>query len=739
VLLPTGSGKSLICQLSSLIGPGKIVVVSPLISLMQDRIDNLFYQGIDSVSAIYHGNTTNLSEESLSDPRLTLTYISPERLQVRSFRDSIDNLVIKNSVFAVAVDEAHCVSEWGHDFRTAYLNIGRISRDAFQKNGRVPVIVALTGTASTAVLKDVQRELNIHEFNAIITPTTFDRKELSFQVFKSSSASKQRLLNSIINDYIPMKFKKNSVRFYGLNNNQTNAGIVFCPHVNGDFGVQKVCNSLTIATPTNYYSGSAPKGFRGNWEEEKRKASSAFKSNQINLLVATKAFGMGIDKPNVRFTIHYDVPGSIESFYQEAGRAGRDGKEAWCVIIFSNDNHGLNERLLDPATPLEYISKIVDEQSLGDKDDISRVLYFHINSFKGVKYELERVSEVANVLCDDGKLTDHSVILKCSSNEKDNNSFGNVQKALQRMLILGIVSDYTVDYSNKEISVKPGKCDDTSLASKYENYVKGYNEGRVMIEIKRLNDSINSVKKNSSNYIINYIIAAAKVLIDFVYDTIEKGRRRGLREIVKLAESALSSHNQDIEVRTRIIRYFESTYSIELNSVVSSPDLGFDRIPIIFDGQENDVREKYGGIRSENEAMGLRGQVSRYLESTPDHPGLLALRALSELFCKDYDKKSIEIDYAASIEFALERYSYSKERLIDFFIYFIKKAFDRDADIVSRLFDKTSEYIDSDILCLRCLDSNGLTDKQKTVPAYAFFNNKAKYLLGTIKKMKGDQ
>ena len=325
ILLPTGSGKSLIYQLASLLVPGKIIVISPLTSLIIDQIDNLFYQGVDCASAIYHGNTTDASDTSFSDPRITLTYISPERLQVKSFRDSIDNLLIKNSVFAVAVDEAHCVSEWGHDFRTAYLNIGRTSREVFQKNGKLPVIVALTGTASSAVLKDVQRELNIHDYDAIITPETFDRKELRFHVFKSSSKSKQRQLDSVINNYIPSQFQQNPARFFGLSNDNSNGGIVFCPHVNGDFGVQKVCRQLAALAPSDYYSGAAPKDFNGNWDAQKHKVSSAFKSNQINLLVATKAFGMGIDKPNVRFTVHYGIPGSIESFYQEAGRAGRDG------------------------------------------------------------------------------------------------------------------------------------------------------------------------------------------------------------------------------------------------------------------------------------------------------------------------------------------------------------------------------------------------------------------------------
>lgn len=738
ILLPTGSGKSLIYQLSSLLVPGKIIVISPLTSLILDQIDNLFYQGIDCASAIYRGKATDVSDISLSDSRMTMTYISPERLQVRSFRDSIDNLLIKNSVFAVAVDEAHCVSEWGHDFRTAYLNIGRTSRKVFQKNGRIPVIIALTGTASTAVLKDVQRELNIHDYDAIITPQTFDRKELRFHVFKSSSNGKQRQLNSIINDYMPSQFQQNAAKFYGLNNDNSNSGIVFCPHVNGDFGVQKVYGQLATFAPSDYYSGGIPKGFNGNWDAQKRKVSSAFKSNQINLLVATKAFGMGIDKPNVRFTVHYGIPGSIESFYQEAGRAGRDGKEAWCVILLSDDNHVINEKLLDPSTPLEVVTERINKQNIEDNDDISRVLYFHVKSFKGVQFELERVSEIVKIFFANGELADQIVIIKCGRDE-ENNSLDNIQRALQRLLVLGIVSDYTVDYSSKEIYANPGKCDETSISFNYANYVRGYNEGRVITEIARLNAAIGNIKGSGMDIVAEYIVAAAKVLIEFIYDTIEKGRRRGLREMIKVAEAALSSSDQDHEVRMRIVRYFESTYSVEIDSVIESTELGFDRIPVILDGTVNDVGEKVGGIRSANEAMGLRGQVSRYLESTPDHPGLLALRALSELYCKDYDPESVEVDFSAFIDFALNRYSCTEKQLIDFLVFFVKKAFERDEDISSHLYNKAMDYINSEILCSRFLESNELSDIEKSIPASIFFNWKLNHVLNTIKNVKGEQ
>ena len=238
---------------------------------------------------------------------------------------------------------------------------------------------------------------------------------------------------------------------------------------------------------------------------------------------------------------------------------------------------------------------------------------------------------------------------------------------------------------------------------------------------------------------MQYVVAAAKVLIDFIYDTIEKGRRRGLREMVKVTESALASSDQDHEVRMRIVRYFESTYSEEIESVIESNDLGFDRIPVIFDGTANDVGENIGGIRSANEAMGLRGQVARYLESTPDHPGLLAIRALSELYSKEYDLESLEVDFLAFIDFALNRYSCSEQRLIDFLMYFLRKSFERDPSVYERLFEKAGSYINISILCSTFLNSNELSDEMNAFPASIFFNEKAKQILDTIRNVKSEK
>ena len=725
ILLPTGSGKSLIYQLAALLVPGKTFIISPLISLMKDQLDNLANIGIDCAVSL---SKQSRPDKELNSPSNVMIYASPERLQIDSFRECVENMLLRNVVYAVAVDEAHCVSEWGHDFRTAYLNIGRTSRNIFKCKGVVPVIIALTGTASTAVLKDVKRELQITDYDAIITPKTFDRSELKFKVFKSQSNSKANKLRNIISDVIPDEFHKTEGAFYQLSEDKTNCGIVFCPHVNGEYGIQQVKDELnTTRALTDIFSGSAPKKFYGDWEFSKQESASKFKSNQVNTLVATKAFGMGIDKPNVRFTIHYGVPGSIESFYQEAGRAGRDGKDALCTLILSKDNVKADQTLLDPTTPLSEVADIIESQGYLERDDISRMLYFHVNSFKGISVEQKNVNDIIDSLYDGDNLVDYPKTFPCKTRDK----LDMYQKAVQRLLVLGIVADCTVNYNQNELNITPGTQDQITIEENYAEYVRGYNEGRVTSEMAKMDRILNEGNKKFAG-------DASLILIQFIYDTIERGRRRGLREMVNAAEAALNSSDPDTTLRQRIVRYFESTYIEELNNVIESKKLGFEILKEIIHGKEvPETNEVVGGIRSVNEAMGLRGEVSRVLESMPDHPGLLALRALAEMYCKDPEIDVIAEDFKASIQFALDKYSYPKEKLKNFILYFLKEILQHDQTWFITVLKSIDLRFNKEELCGTLIDNSDLKEEEKTVPSLIYFTMQGQKTLKSIRNMKG--
>lgn len=661
---------------------------------------------------------------------------------MKTFRNSISTMYIDNKVFAVAIDEAHCVSEWGHDFRTAYLNIGRTSRKIFNIGGHVPAIIALTGTASSAVLKDVKRELEISDYEAIITPETFDREELNYKVVTADSDMKQAQLKGVLGHTVPDFFNMPPNSFYRLNGYETNSGIIFCPHINGDFGISSVADTVkSVGIKCDIYSGTKPKNAPQDWNKYKEASAQAFKDNDISILSATKAFGMGIDKPNVRFTIHYGIPSSIESFYQEAGRAGRgkDVDKALCTIILSAENMREDDMLLNPATSLQKVCNVMSSKRY-DNDDISRMLYFHTKSFQGTEFEIRNTDILLYPLFDsNGELSVKPVLLSYGNAGRNTmtrrsgsicvgGSQEDMQKALQRLLVLGIVSDYTIDYSAREFTVYTGSAEENDIREKYLLYVKGYNEGRVKSELKKLDGTYPSKLAFAAN--------AAHTLTDFIYDTIEKGRRRGLREMRNAALAALNSENPDKTLRNRIIRYFETVYAEELNKVVESAEHGFDIIPRIIDGIENaESGEKTGGIRSANEASGLRGGVSRFLESIPDHPGLLMLRALSELMCNNYNIDSIIADINAACLYAVESYSYPQEKLIEPLIYCMHKVLERDESIFNDIANAISEYISTTELCSVLLDSTDIKESDKAIPAEIFFTEFAARISDTIKAM----
>ena len=732
ILLPTGSGKSLIYQLSSLIVPGLTIVISPIISLMEDQINNLFYFGIDNAFTINSArimSNSGLDIGVIRNNNFSLIYISPERLQMISFRNAISEMLISNTINTVAIDEAHCVSEWGHDFRTSYLNIGKNARELFKKYGEVPVVLALTGTASTSVLKDVQRELQIKDYSAIITPKTFDRPELSFDIFESSSDNKIKILETLLNNELPSRFNVSFNKFSLVNEDDTYCGIVFCPHTNGDFGVVGVANYLTKTSfKVGKYSGSTPKGYKSDYAYalEKKETTDKFKTNKLNLLVATKAFGMGIDKANIRYTVHYGIPGSIESFYQEVGRAGRDKKYANCSIIYSNDDVRINNTLLAASTPLSSIRKSIDDLSVENKDDISRMLYFHTKSFSGIEIELEHINNVLKkIFFDDNNLAKRQFNI-VAKNEEERVS---LEKAIHRLVILGVLGDYTINFASKEFEMRLGDVNFDSIKNNYAEYVRGYNEGRVKIEKEKLD-------KHKNEVLTTFILSASKILIEFIYDTIEKGRRRGLREIVSMCQAAIESNNRSEVIRNRIIRYFESTYSEELNEILENVDNSFEKIRIIFDGDVIEG-EQIGGIRSSNEASGLRGEVSRALEATPDHPGLLFLRALAECFSKTYDKEAIISDYVDAIEFALEKYEINQERLKGFIIYSLNKIFKRDNELFSQLILMIKGYFENNQILYEIIYSDIVEEGMRDIPILLIENDFISRAINKIRRIKG--
>ncbi len=481
-LLPTGGGKSLTYQLSSMLQPGATIVVDPLVSLMVDQVRGLHALRIDASDCVNSGMDGKMKSKKLNllqNGSLLFMLLSPERYMMENFRDSLMSMTENNHIYFAygVIDEVHCVSEWGHDFRPSYLHLGRNMINYMRTKSKRPLsIIGLTATASFDVLADVERELTLGgnlniDSETIVRSEDDSRPELTYRVINIESdfeslrdesnpyllkARSERELKEVV-----AKAKRRKLRellkqipsdietlnegiehkechltdysnsfFYDADNNGkfNNAGIVFCPHARGIFGVEDnewgtigISTSLMAECGTflkigTFIGGSKPTG-----------AMSLFNDNYLNLMVATKAFGMGIDKPNVRFTVNINHPSSIESFVQEAGRAGRDKKHAISYILYDSSEYihltigKINDLRyvlsttvnMDPTWLEAYVNKFLlysDFPALCNKHNCSEalthklmeeckkrsfvecvdkdiVLWFHNNSFRGLYKE----------------------------------------------------------------------------------------------------------------------------------------------------------------------------------------------------------------------------------------------------------------------------------------------------------------------------------------------------------------
>lgn len=311
-VMPTGGGKSLIYQIPGLSMQGTAIIISPLISLMKDQVDALQSLGIP---ATYINSSLSAGEQQarlrdVAKERYKFVYVAPERFESYSFMERMRY----TNINLVAFDEAHCISQWGHDFRPSYRSI--VPR--LKELGNIPVFVALTATATEEVISDIQSLLTISDVNTI--NTGFERANLSFHLVKG-------------------KDKATYIRSF-LTEHADESGIIYT-------ATRKQADSLYDQLHARGIS--VAKYHAGLSEIERKNAQSDFLHDQVSVMIATNAFGMGIDKSNVRFVIHYAMPMNIESYYQEAGRAGRDGEPSDCILLFSPQDVQLQKFLIEQS------------------------------------------------------------------------------------------------------------------------------------------------------------------------------------------------------------------------------------------------------------------------------------------------------------------------------------------------------------------------------------------------------
>lgn len=333
-VMPTGGGKSLCYQLPSLVRPGLTIVVSPLIALMKDQVDALERRGI---RATLINSSLTLQEQSdrldqVSAGKFSLVYVAPERLRNQRFLDAIRATPIQ----LLAIDEAHCISEWGHDFRPDYHRLGKF-REAL---GNVQTI-ALTATATPRVRKDILDSLQLANARTFITG--FARDNLYFgSVYCMSDREKDKQLVEFLEK-------------------RDESGIVYvATRKRCESLVEKLTQDLKLPVAA-YHAGLLP--------EQRKHVQDQFMAGKLKAIVATNAFGMGIDKSDLRYVIHYNMPGTLEAYYQEAGRAGRDGLLSQCVLLFSPQDRYIQEFFIENANPSKEVLQDIYEFLLGREED----------------------------------------------------------------------------------------------------------------------------------------------------------------------------------------------------------------------------------------------------------------------------------------------------------------------------------------------------------------------------------
>lgn len=661
-LLPTGGGKSLTYQLAAMLQPGVTLVVDPLKGLMKDQYDGLLRNGIDCVSFINRdivGDERQRREQALTGSQTQIMFLSPERLSIHRFREVLRSMRESKVYFSYGViDEVHCVSEWGHDFRLAYLHLGRnlfnyvLPKEKDGEDNHISLF-GLTATASFDVLADVERELsgpNAYSLDddATVRYENTNRLELQYNVYEIDADEAKnawavgdikekklldvindvtRKLNEIQNDYAIEKIKDRFVERENLmgsdnvrdiyeselgvnvnnewyNQSRTDtAGIIFCTRAS-----EKA--NLSVPTVENALRKEGLTGISTYKGGDDTVCQDDFLAGNTNLMVATKAFGMGIDKSNVRMTIHLNYPGSLESFVQEAGRAGRDKKMAIATIMYSPKKFWVKNVKTDEWQEFssDYSNNkfFYDSNFLGEEFELYVMellmnnLHVIISNEEFVGVESPTLANTKGIIQYINRYEKGSVLTYYISYEEDERvldeynsrlkarnmpvfetrkakelkndrgysyikDYGSakykdaIQKAIYRMCIIGLIDDFTEDYSRRTFRITT-ICQDES---KYYDFLRLYY--RKYYSEERAEGMMDEVKELAKSE--GVIMACVKHLTSFIYKSIADKRARGILDMEQFCNMAISSQQDwketNEELKDFIYYYFNSKYARE--------------------------------------------------------------------------------------------------------------------------------------------------------------------------------
>ena len=682
-LLPTGGGKSLIYLFVALLQPCINFIVTPIKSLMKDQRDNLDKLYISNSNFINSNQRPEEKEKiqmEYANGKYQFMWISPERFQTEMFRNQLE-IINENYVIGIAIiDEVHCLSEWGHDFRTSYLNLAKTIR-RYCKEAQ---ILGLTATASINVLNDILIEFGISKRN-VKTLLSFTREELSFEVIKDDGTNSKQKDNELCKLLKELSKKE---KVFELKEENTKSGLIFTRFVNkgtaGCYGLAKHL-SKTFSIEVKWYSGKCPaiKKIPIMKDEElniyKDEVQDDFQNNKFPLLVATKAFGMGIDKSNVRYTIHYGIPGSVEALYQEGGRAGRDGEDAKCYILFSEEHLGEKyfKKLFGLKSSVSDIKEAQADIKFEGRDAMDN-MFLWLTGVKDIEEEFNGINAFFKRYA-----KPRFCVLVMGSQLGINKQ--DLERFIYKLSLIGIIDDWTIEgwgEQNAKIKVYFQDYNDKSIGEELVKYISKYDkEFDLMREVDEKGNKL-EYYKISKDTKLEPIEKAIKTLLIWQYENVAYHRRESISTVYNECKK---NTNNPKALKQFMESYFKfSDESYVLDHIAENPRDYIKWFSIFYDSDNNIVKtEKLSEINA---------SLRRFLESYRNNTGLNFISGILHLIEDDYEKDDGRTRFEMAIE-SLNTYAeFERQEILDQILKFSEHMEDKNKENLSEVLIKKFPY-----------------------------------------------